>query len=47
MDKRSRKVMKGKGYLQVLLDAVSVENCEDIDSWPPDLGYEDPDDWDY
>ena len=48
MDKRSRKVMKAKGYLEVLLDVVSVENCEHIDSWPPDLGYEDPDDdWFY
>jgi hypothetical protein len=48
MDKRSRKVIKAKGYLQALLDIMSIENCEHIDSWPPGLGYEDPDDdWDY
>jgi F-box-like len=48
IDKRSRKVLKAKGYLQDLRDIVSVENCEHMDSWPSALGYEDPDDdWDY
>jgi F-box-like len=48
MDRRSRKVLKAKGYLQDLRDTVSIENCEHMDSWPPDLGYDDPDDdWDY
>jgi hypothetical protein len=48
VDKRSRKVLRGKGYLEVLRNAVLVEYCEDIESWPPGLDYEDPDDdWDY
>lgn len=48
IDKRSRKVLKAKGYLQNLRDVMPVANCENIDSWPPNLGYEDSDDdWDY
>jgi hypothetical protein len=48
VDKRSRKVLKGKGSLEAIRSVVSVEYYEDMESWPPGLDYEDPDDdWDY
>jgi len=48
VDRRSRNVLKTKGYLQTLRSALLVEHVDHVDPWPPDLGYEDPDDdWDY
>ncbi|KAG6880110.1 hypothetical protein C0992_005817 [Termitomyces sp. T32_za158] len=44
LDRRTRTAVKAKGLLDGLRELQPVENVDDNETWPSDLGYEDPDD---